>query len=138
MAAVSGRAAAAAAEFAVVRAFFEGVAASASEQSGDVCDFTFGNPHEMPLPGLVAALKTSAEPLAEDWFAYKTCEPEPRAAVADALARELDLAFEPEDVALTRGAFGAIELAFSLVMDAGAEVVVPVPGWFCYAPMLRI
>ena len=22
-------------------------------------------------------------------------------------------------------------------MDAGAEVVIPVPGWFCYAPMLR-
>ena len=23
-------------------------------------------------------------------------------------------------------------------MDAGAEVVIPVPGWFCYAPMLRM
>ena len=38
---------------------------------------------------------------------------------------------------LTQGAFGAIALAFRLVMDAGAEVVIPVPGWFCYAPMLR-
>ena len=38
---------------------------------------------------------------------------------------------------LTQGAFGAIALAFRLVMDKGAEVVIPVPGWFCYAPMLR-
>ena len=57
--------------------------------------------------------------------------------IADALSRELGLGFEPEDVTLTQGAFGAIALAFRLVMDAGAEVVIPVPGWFCYAPMLR-
>ena len=122
MGTVSGRVAAAAQEFAVVREFFERVAASGGADRPDICDFTFGNPHEMPLPGLVAALKTSAEPLREDWFAYKTSEPEPRAVIADALSRELGLAFEPEDVTLTRGAFGAIELAFSLVMDPGAEV----------------
>ena len=57
--------------------------------------------------------------------------------VPAALSGELGLRFAPEDVALTQGAFGAIALAFTLVMDAGAEVVIPVPGWFCYAPMLR-
>jgi aspartate aminotransferase len=57
--------------------------------------------------------------------------------VAAALTRELGLDFQPEDVAMTAGAFGAIALAFRLVMDAGAEVVIPVPGWFCYAPTLR-
>ena len=79
----------------------------------------------------------SVEPQSEDWFAYKTSEAEPRAVIAEALRRELGLPFEPEDVALTQGAFGAIALAFRLVMDAGDEVVIPVPGWFCYAPMLR-
>jgi aspartate aminotransferase len=133
---VSARGLAAAEESAVVRAFFEGVMARTAG-GGDFCDFTFGNPHEMPLPGLVAALRKSIEPEREDWFAYKTSEPEPRAVIADALSRELGLAFEPEDVTLTQGAFGAISLAFRLVMDKGAEVIIPVPGWFCYAPMLR-
>src|SRR4029453_1994428 len=38
---------------------------------------------------------------------------------------------------LTAGAFGAIALAFHLLTDPGDEVVIPVPGWFAYAPMLR-
>jgi aspartate aminotransferase len=133
---VSARGRAAAKESAVVRAFFEGVMARTGN-GADYCDFTFGNPHEMPLPGLVAALRKSVEPEREDWFAYKTSEAEPRTVLADALSRELGLAFEPEDVTLTQGAFGAIALAFRLVMDKGAEVIIPVPGWFCYAPMLR-
>ena len=135
---LSKRGSVAADEFATVRAFFDHVAEARGEYLEGACDFTFGNPHEMPLPGLVAALRESIEPRNEDWFAYKTSEAEPRAVIAAALTREIGLAFEPEDVALTQGAFGAIGLAFRLVMDAGAEVIIPVPGWFCYAPMLRV
>lgn len=101
------------------------------------CDFTFGNPHEMPLAGLVDALALNLQPQNPDWFAYKISEPEPRAFIAESLSRELALDFEPEDIALTQGAFAAIALAFRLVLDAGDEVIIPVPGWFCYAPMLR-
>jgi len=134
---LSQRTRSAAAEFATVKAFFETLRERTADRP-DACDFTFGNPHEMPLPGLVAALRRSVEPQDADWFAYKTNEAEPRAVVAAALTRELGLGFEPEDIALTQGAFGAIALAFRLVMDAGAEVVIPVPGWFCYAPVLRM
>ncbi|HET9069729.1 MAG TPA: aminotransferase class I/II-fold pyridoxal phosphate-dependent enzyme [Amaricoccus sp.] len=136
MSGISARGLAAAGEFALVGRFFEGVLARTA-QGGDFCDFTFGNPHEMPLPGLVGALRRSIEPRREDWFAYNPGDPEAREVIAAALTRELSLAFEPEDVTLTQGAFGAIALAFRLVMDRGAEVVIPVPGWFCYAPMLR-
>jgi aspartate aminotransferase len=51
------------------------------------CDFTFGNPHEMPLGGLVQAIKESAEPQSPDWFAYKSNEPEPREFLARRLIR---------------------------------------------------
>ncbi len=136
MVGISGRAAAAADEIAVLKGFFETLS-SRLEGRGEACDFTFGNPHEMPLSGLVAALHAGAEPRSEDWFAYKASEPEPTAVVAAALSGELGMPFAREDVVLTRGAFGAIALAFQLVMDAGAEVVIPVPGWFLYAPMLR-
>lgn len=102
----------------------------------DVVDLTFGDPHEMPLPALVDALRANLEPRAEDWFAYKTSLPPAREAIAAGLQAELGLPFEPDDIAMTQGAFGAISLAFRLVADAGDEVLIPEPGWF-YAPMLR-
>ena len=61
----------------------------------DICDLTFGNPHEMPLDGLVKALRERAIPKDKDWFAYKTSEEEPRVFLAKQLRRELALPFEP-------------------------------------------
>ena len=50
-----------------------------------VADFTFGNPQELPLPGLVSALQRNAEPKDKDWFAYKLNEAEPRGVVVESL-----------------------------------------------------
>lgn len=100
-------------------------------------DLTFGNPHEMPLTGLVSAVREQVEPRSESWFGYKTNEDQARDAVATGLQAETGLAFTPDDIAMTQGAFGAIELAFHLLTDPGDEVVIPEPGWFCYPPMLR-
>ena len=45
-----------------------------ADRRGDpaICDLTFGNPHEFPLPGLVEAIRERAIPHDKDWFAYKT------------------------------------------------------------------
>jgi aspartate aminotransferase len=102
----------------------------------DVCDFVLGNPQEMPLPGFVDAIRRHAEPQDTDWFAYKRSEPEARDVVAKALREWRGLPFEPEDVALTPGAFGALETAFRAFLDAGDEVVFSLPPWFIYEPML--
>jgi aspartate aminotransferase len=102
----------------------------------DICDFTFGNPHEMPLAELVSAIREGAVPLDKNWFAYKTSEEPGQIFLADALSRELDLRFEPPDVALTTGAFAAISVALRLLLDAGDEAVFCEPGWFCYEPMM--
>lgn len=48
-------------------------------------DFAFGNPQELPLPGLVDALQRNAVPRDKDWFAYKFSEEEPRGVVAASL-----------------------------------------------------
>jgi aspartate aminotransferase len=53
------------------------------------------------------------------------------------LTVELSLLLGPDDITMTWGAFGAIDLAFHLLADAGDEVIVSVTGWFRYAPMLR-
>jgi aspartate aminotransferase len=101
-----------------------------------ICDFTLGNPHEMPLEGIVTAIRERAIPHDKNWFAYKTSEQNSQATIAERLSSELDLTFEPEDIALTGGAFAAIMVAFRLVVDAGDEVIYSEPAWFCYEPML--
>jgi aspartate aminotransferase len=101
-----------------------------------IADFTFGNPQEMPLPGLVAAIREQAIPRNKDWYAYKTSEEAPQTFVAERLRQELDLPFEPPDIALTSGAFAAISVAFHLLLDAGDEAIYSEPAWFCYEPML--
>ena len=133
--AMSARAREAKAAVDVVTAFFGRIQAIADDP--DALDFTFGNPHEMALPGLPAAIRAQAEPQSVDWFAYKTSERSAQEVVAAGLASEIGLAFEPEDIAMTQGAFGAMSLALALLADAGDEVVIPVPGWFCYEPMLH-
>lgn len=133
---VSDRAISAGDELRVIFDFFQSYR-DGVEDKDVLADLTFGNPHEMPLPGLVAALKTHIEPKRTDWFAYKTSEQKPREAVAAALEKELGLPFTPDDIALTQGAFGAIALAFTMLMDPGDECILPVPGWFCYSTILR-
>src|SRR5690606_5548390 len=96
------------AAFAAVRDFYLNSLYSEKRLEPGVCDFTFGNPHEMPLAGLVEAIRERAVPHDKNWFAYKSSEEEPRTFVARSLGRELTLDFEPEDIALTTGAFAAI------------------------------
>lgn len=137
MTVVSSRVAAADKAFAPIAAFYFRSRYADRRNAEGVCDFTFGNPHELPLERFVAALRERAAPQDKNWFAYKTSEEEPRAFVAERLGRELDLAFEPEDIALTPGAFGAISVALRLVVDPGDEVIFCEPAWFCYEAMLH-
>ena len=133
--AMSDRAARAKASIDVVTAYFTRIQATTDDP--DALDFTFGNPHELALPGLTAAIQGQVEPRSVDWFAYKSSERAAQETIAAGLRIELDLDVEPDDIAMTQGAFGALSLAFAMLADAGDEVVIPVPGWFCYEPMLH-
>ena len=101
-----------------------------------IADFAFGNPQEMPLPGLVDALQRNAVPKDKDWFAYKFSEPEPTRVVADSLRGRTGIAFEPEDVALTAGAFGGLAVTIRALCDEGDEVIFLSPPWFFYELMI--
>jgi aspartate aminotransferase len=133
----SNRAQAAADCFEPIRQFYFHSRYADGRRNPDTCDFTFGNPHEMPLHGLVEAMQHHALPLNKDWFAYKASEPEPQTFLAERLSQELSLPFEPADIALTNGAMAAISVAFRLLLDVGEEAIFSIPSWFCYEPMLR-
>lgn len=102
-----------------------------------VADLTFGNPQETPLPGVVDALQTWSRPLSNDWFAYQTSEPEAQAAAAASLRAWSGLPFEPDDIAMTNGAFGALLIALQTLTDPGDEVIINVPLWPAYDAVIR-
>lgn len=114
--------------------FFNGYLASRAA-GNDIADFTFGNPHEMPLPGVVNAFRTWIEPRDKDWFAYKVSEQKSQDIVAASLERLLGMPFEPDDVAMTNGGSGAIVVGLKLVTDPGDEVIFSLPPWFNYEPV---
>jgi aspartate aminotransferase len=134
--ATSSRIAAADAAFAVVKQFYASSRYGERRLDPGICDFTFGNPHELPLPGVVTAIRERAVPHDKNWFAYKTSEEAPQAFIAGHLGRELGLGFAPADIALTTGAFAAIMVAFHHVLDPGDEAIFFEPAWFCYESLL--
>ncbi|HET8784025.1 MAG TPA: aminotransferase class I/II-fold pyridoxal phosphate-dependent enzyme, partial [Candidatus Limnocylindrales bacterium] len=101
-----------------------------------VADFTFGNPQELPLPGLVDALRSNAIPRDKDWFAYKMSEEEPRNVVAASLRERTRIDYRPEDIAMTAGAFGALGVTIRALADDGDEVIFLSPPWFFYELMI--
>lgn len=103
----------------------------------DNCDFVFGNPHEMPLADLVSSLQHALTPRNQEWFAYKLSEPESQATVAASLRERRGVAFQPEDILMTNGAFAAIAVSLCALLDPGDEVVFISPPWFFYEPMIR-
>lgn len=103
----------------------------------DACDFMFGNPQEMPLPGLVDALIRHAKPANPHWFGYRQYEPAAQAAVAESLRRSRGAPYEAQDIAITAGGFGALAAALLAVLEPGEEVIYPRPGWFFYAALTR-
>ena len=133
---VSSRISNADAAFSAVKNFYFASRYSQRRLEPGISDFTFGNPHEMPLQGIVAAIRERTIPHDKNWFAYKTSEEAPQRFLTERLGPELGLSFEPADIALTTGAFAAIMVAFRLVLDVGDEAVFSEPAWFCYEPML--
>jgi aspartate aminotransferase len=100
------------------------------------CDFVFGRPHEATLPGFVNAIQLASAPQGPGWFAYKYSEEAPRQAVVASLQRQLGLAFDPDDILLTNGAWSALAIIFQTLLGTGDEVVYIRPWWFYYKAMI--
>ena len=91
-----------------------------------------GNPHELPMPGLVTALQRWAVPQHKDWFAYPHNLPEAQATVASSLTAWRGMPFEPADIAMTNAGFGALAVGLKALTNPGDEVILNLPPWFFY------
>ncbi len=101
-----------------------------------VANFAFGNPQEMVVEGFPTALAAATTPQDKDHYAYKFSEEDSRRIVAKALTEWRGQNFDPEDIAMTPGAFGAIAVALTTLVDIGDEVIYFDPSWFFYRSMI--
>jgi aspartate aminotransferase len=102
----------------------------------EACDFRFGNPQEMPLPAIQDALTKWAVPQNKDWFAYKFSEASATKVAAESASKRVGIGFDPRDIAMTTGAFGALASTLRAILDPGDEVIYLSPPWFFYVPMI--
>jgi aspartate aminotransferase len=101
-----------------------------------IADFTFGNPHERPLEGVVQAFQTWSAPRANDWYAYKMSERSAQEAAAASLRDWYGVPFEAEDIAMTNGGFAALSIGLKAVTNVGDEVIFSLPPWLAYEAMI--
>ena len=118
--------------------FLHGSAHARRSGDPDIADFVFGNPQEMPLDGLVQAIRHHAVPKDKNWFAYAVHNQPAAEAVAAAVSAGTGLSFEPDDVRFAPGTFGALASALRALVDAGDEVIFLSPPWFFYESMIAV
>ncbi len=118
--------------------FFMG--SSYAKRAGDpgISDFVAGNPHDMPLPELAEAFRKWSVPQHKDWFAYTDNHPTARESVAGTLSAERGETYDPEDIFLVPGTFGALSVSLRVIVDKGDEVLYISPPWFFYEAMIML
>ncbi len=115
--------------------FFSGPYA-ALNQDPQTANFAVGNPHEMPLPAYVDAVRGHLEPQSADWFAYKLSEPRTQQAVARTLTARTGIDWDPADVAMTNGGFAALAVSLRALLEPGDEAIFLSPPWFFYEMLI--
>jgi aspartate aminotransferase len=111
-----------------------------SRRMGDpeACDFTIGNPHDMPPYGYVEALQRRIVPEHIHWYAYKTNESASREIVAASLRAWRGTAFKEEDIFVTTGSTAGLHVVIGAITGLGDEVLFMSPPWFQYEGMIII
>ena len=116
------------------RMFEEGRELKAKLGAEKVCDFTLGNPDLEPPPRFKEALLAAARDSRPGLHGYMANAglPETRQALAEHLGRVHQLDFTADDLVLTVGAAGALNIIFKTILDPGDEVVVLAPYFVEY------
>lgn len=61
-----------------------------------------------------------------------------RQTIADTLARDYDLSYDPDQLTVTNGGMEALHLAMLATVEPGDEVLIPSPGWPNYWTQTRL
>jgi aspartate aminotransferase len=133
-----GRTRAALDTVAAIKRFFEEPEWSRRLGNPEACDFTIGNPHDLPPQGFVEALQNNIVPRHIHWFAYKTNEAASRETLAASLRAWRGISFEATDIFVTNGATAGLHVVLETIVGQGDEVIFISPPWFQYEGMITI
>jgi aspartate aminotransferase len=118
-----------------IRAMFEaGAKLKAEKGAENVYDFSLGNPNIEPPESFYQVMRRLAEDRSPGRHAYmpNAGYPAVRAKVAEYLSKEHGPAFSENEIIMTVGAAGALNITLKAIVDPGAEVVVPTPYFVEY------
>lgn len=114
--------------------FEEGAKLKAQHGADNVFDFSLGNPNLPPPDTFAQALLDTVSTCGPGSHCYmpqpgypQVCE-----SVADFLTEEQGVAIAAQDVLMTCGAAGALNVIFKALLDPGDEVIVPTPCFVEY------
>ena len=120
----------------VVRRLFETGGAMKKQYGEDaVCDFSLGNPDLPPPPAVAAGMRELAQHLDQPFalgYTPNAGYPWARAALAGQVSKEQEVSLTPDDVILTCGAAGGLNVLFKSILNPGDEVLSPAPYFVEY------
>ena len=114
--------------------FEEGNMRKAKFGAENVFDFSLGNPNLEPPPKFREVLRELANDSTPGQHAYMPNAGfvDTRQAVADYLKKYNRLTFTPDDIVMTVGAGGALNVVFKTILNPGEEVIIPSPYFVDY------
>lgn len=115
-----------------IRKFFDLLA-----DMGDVTALTVGQPDFVTPWHIREAAITSLE-RGQTYYTSNSGLPELRTEVSRYMKRRFDLDFGPSEVLITVGGSEAIDVAIRSLVNPGDEVIIPMPSFVCYEPIVRM
>jgi aspartate aminotransferase len=114
--------------------FEEGVRLKERYGAGNVFDFSLGNPNLNPPEAFNERLRllVSGEIPGKHMYMPNAGYPETRAAVAAELSASRRVTLTADQIVMTCGAGGALNVIFKTLLDPGEEVIIPAPFFVEY------
>ena len=115
-----------------IRKFFDLLA-----DMGDVTALTVGQP-DFVTPWHIREAAIQSLERGHTYYTSNAGLPELRREVCNYMHRRFDLDYSPAEVLVTVGGSEAIDVAVRSLINPGDEVIIPMPSFVCYEPIVRM
>ena len=115
-----------------IRKFFDLLA-----DMGDVTALTVGQP-DFVTPWHIREAAIQSLERGQTYYTSNSGLPELRLEVTRYMKRRFNLSYDPTEVLITVGGSEAIDVAVRSLINPGDEVIVPMPSFVCYEPIVRM
>lgn len=116
------------------------ITAKAKKMKGsglDVCSFSAGEP-DFDTPDHIKAAAQKALSDGKTKYGPASGEPKLKEAIAEKLKKDNALNYQPENIIVTNGGKHSLYNLMMALIEAGDEVIIPVPYWVSYPEMVAL